>query len=85
MKNEILVFDHAQSLSETVLDMLEQEGYTAEESLPALMLAAVDLVVDTVHPSQALDEAINMCVERYEVVTNYELGVNPEEKTDGMD
>ena len=85
MKNEILVFDHAQSLSEAMLDMLEQEGYNAEESLPALMLAVVDLVLDTVHPSQALDEAINMCVERYEAVTSYELGIEPEEVTDGMD
>ena len=78
MKNEILVFDHARMLSENVLDILTAEGYNAEESLPALMLAAADLVVDTSFPTQALDEAIKVLVEEYELLATDELGGLPD-------
>jgi hypothetical protein len=81
MKNEILIFEHARSLSQNILDILSSEGYNAEESLPALMIAAADLVVDTPLPSQALDEAINVLVEEYElhITTEPQFELDPDD------
>ena len=74
MTPRILNHDHANALTENILDILRQEGYNAAEALPALMLAAADLVVDTDAPSQALDEAINVLVEEYETKASEENG-----------
>ena len=77
--HEILTFDHARTLSQNILDILLSEGYNAGESLPALMLAAADLVSDTPSPSQALDESINVLVEEYELLATW--AENDEEHT----
>jgi hypothetical protein len=73
MKNEVLVFDGARSLAESILDFLRDEGYNADESVPALMLAAAALVIETMHPSQAVDEAVNAFVEEYDAITDEQV------------
>lgn len=85
MTPKILNHDHANALTENLLDILRQEGYTAAEALPALMLAAADLVIDTSEPSQALDEAINVLVEEYEAKADEENGWGLEASEDDND
>lgn len=44
--------------------MLDEIGYSPEEAIPALMIAAVTLALTTDNPRQALDEAVVLLDER---------------------
>lgn len=57
---------HEEEVAQEVQDNLLDEGYSAEEIIPGLVLAIEELSLMTDDPNQALDEAANILAEPIE-------------------